>query len=57
MNNAEMQNAYSQYLKHKAYMAAYNKRDEVKAKRKSYNSKRWQLIKTAVQLMQEEQIG
>jgi hypothetical protein len=54
--NSEMQNAYSQYLRHKAYMAAYNLRDEVKEKRKAYNSKRWALMKEAAKLVKEEQL-
>jgi hypothetical protein len=48
--------AAAAYKKHQAYMQAYNQRAEVKEKRKLYNSKRWQLMKRATELLREEKI-
>lgn len=42
-----------QYLKHKAYMAAYNKRPKVKAKRSAYNKERWAAMKLAHQIAKD----
>jgi hypothetical protein len=59
MNDAERQEimkAAEAYQKHQSYMKSYNTRPEIKAKRKAYNSRRWQLIKRAVEIMKAEQI-
>jgi len=42
------------YKKHKAYMTAYNKRPDVRAKRREYNRERWQLIKEVTRQLKEE---
>lgn len=46
--------AAAAYLKHQAYMKAYNKRPYVKSKRTSYNKARWQMIKAAGETLREE---
>jgi hypothetical protein len=40
--------------KHAAYMAAYNKRPEVRAKRRAYNKARWQEIKKITAQLREQ---
>jgi hypothetical protein len=52
---AEEQKMYDAYRKHQAYMKAYNKRPMVRAKRKIYNSERWEAIKAAKNLVKEHE--
>jgi hypothetical protein len=40
--------------RHAEYMRAYNKRPEVKAKRRMYNKERWQMIKQVKAQLREE---
>ena len=49
-----IESVVKQYEKHKSYMSAYNKRPNVKAKRKSYNRERWQLIKATLTQLKKE---
>jgi len=50
----EHEQALRSYVRHQEYMAAYNKRPEVREKRKAYNKERWAKIKAAAQLAKEE---
>jgi hypothetical protein len=45
-----------QYRKHQAYMAAYNKRGYVRAKRRLYNKDRWAAIKAARAIAGENEV-
>ena len=49
-----MEKALELYAKHVEYMKTYNKRPEVREKRREYNSKRWQAMKLAKQLLAQE---
>jgi hypothetical protein len=51
MTDAE---ALEAYRKHQAYMAKYNKRPYVKAKRTAYNKARWARIKAVKDLLGDE---
>jgi hypothetical protein len=52
-SNGIDQQALEQYLKHKDYMAAYNKRPDVKAKRTLRNKERWQKMKQAYHIAKD----
>jgi hypothetical protein len=50
LTREEVVKAAAQYEKHKAWMAAYNKRPERQLARKAYNSARWQRLKSAYKI-------
>ena len=50
----DIEKAVQLYRKHAAYMEAYNKRPDVKAKRRLYNQQRWQMIKKVTAKLREE---
>jgi len=50
------QQALEAYQKHQKYMQAYNQRPEVRAKRREYNSRRWQALKAAAALVKQEKV-
>lgn len=54
MNRTTIESLLRSLAKHKAYMDAYNKRPDVKAKRRQYNSDRWKAMKAAREIAKEE---
>jgi hypothetical protein len=56
MNRTTDAKLLEQYLKHKEYQKAYNKRDYVKAKRTEYNKDRWQRMKALAEIARDEQV-
>lgn len=52
--NEKEQALLESYRKHQAWMAAYNKRPDVKAARKIYNSNRWKAMKAVRDIAKDE---